>query len=87
MNVISYPPVLDSHSILQLRGEVDAVFPIGNNKWIGMYDEPENTIEKYIQDSFDLYLRDDYIPVGFEWWFHIFEEDNRQLDFIQTMMK
>ena len=83
MNVLSYPPVLDSHSILQLRGEVDAVFPIGNNKWIGMYDEPENTIEKYIQDSFDFFLQDKCHlwhninpwndsgePVGFEWWIH-----------------
>ena len=83
MNVLSYPPILDSYSILQLRGEVDAVYPIGNNKWIGIYDEPENTIEKYIQDSFDFYLQDKCelwqsinpwneggAPVGFEWWIH-----------------
>ena len=80
MNVLSYPPILDSYSTLMLREEVDAVYPIGNNKWIGIYDEPENIIEKYIQDSFDFYLKDKYqlwqrwdeggIPVGFEWWIH-----------------
>ena len=53
MNIISYPPILDSYSALQLRGEVDYLYPIGTNKWIGIYDEPENTVEKYIQDSFD----------------------------------
>ena len=25
--------------------------------WIGIHDEPENTIEKYIQDSFDFYIQ------------------------------
>ena len=56
MNIISYPPILDSYSTLQLREEVDYLHPIGTNKWIGIYDEPENTVEKYIQDSFDFYL-------------------------------
>ena len=58
MNIISYPPILDSYSTLQLREEVDYLYPIGTNKWIGIYDEPENTVEKYIQDSFDFYLKD-----------------------------
>ena len=83
MNIISYPPILDSYSTLQLREEVDYLHPIGTNKWIGIYDEPENTVEKYIQDSFDLYLKDQYAlwhnvnpwnplgePIGFEWWIH-----------------
>ena len=83
MNIISYPPILDSYSTLQLREEVDYLYPIGTNKWIGIYDEPENTVEKYIQDSFDLYLKDQYAlwhnvnpwnplgePIGFEWWIH-----------------
>ena len=60
MNIISYPPILDAYSTLQLREEVDYLYPIGTNKWIGIYDEPENTVEKYIQDSFDLYLKDHY---------------------------
>ena len=83
MNIISYPPILDSYSTLQLREEVDYLHPIGTNKWIGIYDEPENTVEKYIQDSFDFYLKDQYAlwhnvnpwnplgePIGFEWWIH-----------------
>ena len=53
MNVLSYPPILDSYSTLMLREEVDAVYPIGNNKWIGIYDEPENIIEKYKLSSYD----------------------------------
>tara|TARA_B100001113_G_C21008828_1_gene578337 strand:- start:89 stop:844 length:756 start_codon:yes stop_codon:yes gene_type:complete len=87
MNVLSYPPILDAVSTLHLREEVDYFYPIGTNKWIGIYDEPENTIEKYIQDSFDFFLRDSYHlwysinpwnilgkPIGFEWWIHDTEE-------------
>lgn len=81
MNVSYYPPILDANSLLNLKEEVRAYNPLAGNMWLGIHDEPENTIEKYIQDSFDLYLRDDYIPVGFEWWFHIFEEDNRAVGF------
>ena len=72
MNVLSYPPILDAISLVQLKNQVENFHPVGRNAWIGIYDEPENTIEKYIQDSFDFLLKDSPIltgkPVGFEWW-------------------
>ncbi len=49
------------------------------NHWIGINDEPENTIEKYIQDSFDFYLADSFsstIVKGFEWWVQVFTGDD-----------
>ena len=46
MNVLSYPPILDAISLVHLRKEVEHFHPLGYNKWIGKYDEPENTIER-----------------------------------------
>jgi hypothetical protein len=71
MNVTTYPPILDSYSLLQLKNEVEHFAPLDRNKWIGIHDEPENTIEKYIQDSFDFNLSYP-TAVGFEWWIQIF---------------
>ena len=71
MNVTTYPPILDSYSLLQLKNEVEHFSPLDRNKWIGIHDEPENTIEKYIQDSFDFNLSYP-TAVGFEWWIQIF---------------
>ena len=78
MNFISYPSIIDSPSIVFLKKEVEYFHPLmEKNKWIGVYDEPENTIEKYIQDSFDFYLKDTLgTPVGFEWWIQIFTDDS-----------
>ena len=78
MNFVSYPPILDPASIVFLKKEVEYFHPLlERNKWIGIYDEPENTIEKYIQDSFDFYLKDTLgTPVGFEWWIQIFTNDS-----------
>ena len=89
MNILSFPPILDSVSLLQLRKEVEYFYPLGHNKWVGINDEPENTIEKYIQDSFDFLLRDSYNlwhvdtvwntianPVGFEYWIENLEGHN-----------
>ena len=80
MNV--YPPIIDSPSLVQLRKDAEYFNP-SKNYWIGINDEPENTIEKYIQDSFDFFLQDKCHlwhninpwndsgePVGFEWWIH-----------------
>ena len=76
MNFVSYSPIIDSASIIFLKKEVEYFYPsMDKNKWIGVYDEPENTIEKYIQDSFDFYLADSFsstIVKGFEWWTQIF---------------
>ena len=72
--MISYKQIIDSISVSKLRDEVNQFYPLRSNgfttnKWIGIHDEPENTIEKYIQDSFDFYLASDYKRVvGFEWW-------------------
>ena len=69
MNVLSYPPILDAISLVHVKKEVEYFHPLGYNKWIGKYDEPENTIERYIQDSFDFLLSSQYpTAVGFEWW-------------------
>ena len=69
MNVLSYPPILDAISLVNLRNEVQYFYPLEYNKWIGKYDEPENTIERYILDSFDFLLSSQYpTAVGFEWW-------------------
>ena len=90
MNVISYPPILDGISLNELRKEVEYFLSDYKfNRWVGIHDEPENTIEKYIQDSFDLYLRDSCHvwfestpwnqigePVGFEWWIESLFEHN-----------
>ena len=47
-----YPPIIDTPSVVQLRKDVE-YFNSPRNHWIGIHDEPENTIEKYIQDSYD----------------------------------
>ena len=89
MNVVTYPPIIDSPSVEKLKNEVKIFNPLKGNMWLGLYDEPENTIEKYIQDSFDFYLRDTYNmsgipigqPVGFEWWFHVFSSNDSAIGF------
>ena len=73
MNV--YPPIIDSPSLVQLIKDAEYFNP-SRNHWIGINDEPENTIEKYIQDSFDFYLADSFsstIIKGFEWELSIFD--------------
>ena len=76
MNV--YPPIIDAHSLVQLKKDVEYFNP-SRNHWIGINDEPENTIERYIQDSFDFYLADNFsstIFKGFEWWLQVFTGDD-----------
>ena len=81
MKVLTYPPIIDSYSMLMLRGEVESFLPSDRTYWLGMWDEPDNIIEKYIQDSFDFFLKDKTdifiksnpwnilgAPIGFEWW-------------------
>jgi len=89
MNVSNYPSTVDAISLLGIKNEVESFNPLPGNMWVGIHDEPENNIEKYIQDSFDFYLKDNYNlsgipygkPVGFEWWFHVFNEDERMISF------
>ena len=59
MNI--YPPIIDSISTVKLRDEIKQLDPLKSNgfttnKWIGIHDEPENTIEKYRLDSYDFYI-------------------------------
>ena len=78
----SYPPIIDSISSVKLRDEIKQFNPLKSNgfttnKWIGIHDEPENTIEKYIQDSFDFYLASQYpTAVGFEWCIYLMTSEN-----------
>ena len=60
MNI--YPPIIDSISAVKLRDEIKQFYPLKSNgfttnKWIGIHDEPENTIEKYIQAVSYTYLK------------------------------
>ena len=71
-----YPSIIDTPSVVQLKKDVE-YFNLPRNHWIGIHDEPENTIEKYIQDSFDFYMSSEYLTaVGFEWWIQIFDGDH-----------
>jgi|TARA_B100000401_G_scaffold395380_1_gene304276 hypothetical protein len=82
MNVVQYPPVINSISLYELLREVDMVEPLPGNCWIGLHDEPENAIEKYILDSYDMYFKDMYpLATGFEWWLHIFKDCDRMVGF------
>ena len=86
MNVLSYPPILDAISLVNLRNEVQYFYPLEYNKWIGKYDEPENTIERYILDSFDFLLSSQYpTAVGFEWW--IENLDGQYLQLLQEILR
>ena len=77
MNI--YPPIIDTPSVVQLRKDVE-YFNSPKNHWIGIHDEPENTIEKYIQDSYDFYISksilSETLVKGFEWWIQIFDGDH-----------
>ena len=77
MNV--YPPIIDSPSLVQLRKAAEYFNP-SKNYWIGINDEPENTIEKYIQDSYDFYISksilSDTLVKGFEWELSIFDGEH-----------
>ena len=78
----TYPPIIDSISTVKLRDEIKQFHPLQSNgfttnKWIGIHDEPENTIEKYIQDSYDFYLSFQYpTAIGFEWCIYLMTSDN-----------
>jgi|TARA_B100001996_G_C18623221_1_gene578636 hypothetical protein len=82
MKVLQYPTAITSASLVHLRREVGMFEPLPGNMWIGIHDEPENTIEKYVLDSYDLYLKELYpTAIGFEWWFHHIKDDNSMIGF------
>ena len=84
MRVTSYDQIIDSWTVNLLRGECETMERMNcyENYWLGLHDQPRNSVEQYILDSFDFYLADDYPDaVGFEWWFHHFVEDDKMLAF------
>ena len=82
MNIKQYPSVINSISLNNLVREVKMFNPLPGNCWIGLHDEPENALEKYVLDSYDMYFKDDYPNVtGFEWWFHYIEKCDRMIGF------
>ena len=82
MNIKQYPPVINSISLDNLVREVKMFDPLPGNCWIGLHDTPENALEKYILDSYDMYFKDDYPNVtGFEWWFHYIKKCDRMIAF------
>ena len=95
----TYQRIIDDLSIVNLRNEVKQFYPLRpngftTNKWIGIHDEPENTIEKYIQDSYDFYLASqckyEYRNglnsgvVGFEWWIEYISTYNEGIPFCSS---
>ena len=82
MKVLSYPNIIDGWSVNRLIREVKMFYPLVGNHWIGRYDEPENTIEKYIQDCYSMYFEHRFPTAqGFEWWFHVFTDNSSGLGF------
>ena len=82
MNIVQYPPVINSISLYELVREVKMFDPLPGNCWIGLHDEPENALEKYVLDSYDMYFKDMFPNVtGFEWWFHYIKECDRMIAF------
>ena len=82
MNINQYPPVINSISLDNLVREVKMFDPLRGNCWIGLHDEPENALEKYVLDSYDMYFKDKFPNVtGFEWWFHYIKECDRMIAF------
>ena len=82
MNINQYPPVINSISLDNLVREVKMFDPLRGNCWIGLHDEPENALEKYVLDSYDMYFKDMFPNVtGFEWWFHYIKECDRMIAF------
>ena len=82
MNIVQYRPVINSISLYELVREVKMFDPLPGNCWIGLHDEPENALEKYILDSYDMYFKDMFPNVtGFEWWFHYIKKCDRMIAF------
>ena len=82
MNVVQYRPVINSISLYELVREVKMFDPLPGNCWIGLHDEPENALEKYVLDSYDMYFKDKFPNVtGFEWWFHYIKKCDRMIAF------
>ena len=82
MNIKQYPPVINSISLDNLVREVKMFDPLPGNCWIGLHDEPENALEKYILDSYDMYFKDMFPNVtGFEWGFHYIKKCDRMIAF------
>ena len=82
MKVVQYPPVINSPSVVKLLREVYMMNPLPGNCWVGLDDEPENSIEKYILDCYDLYLKELYPQAkGFEWWFHFIKDCDSMIGF------
>lgn len=82
MNVITYPIAIDGWSVSKLEREIDMFNPLLGNHWIGKHDQPENTIEKYIQDCYSMYFEERFPTAkGFEWWFHSYSADDNGLGF------
>ena len=82
MNIVQYPPVINSISLYELVREVKMFDPLPGNCWIGLHDEPENALEKYVLDSYDMYFKDKFPNVtGFEWWFHYIQKCDRMIAF------
>ena len=82
MKVLQYPQVINSISLTRLLREVDMFHPLPGNMWMGLHDEPENAIEKYLLDCYDMYFKDEYpMATGFEWWLHNIQECDSMIGF------
>ena len=82
MNVYQFEKIINGFSSLKILHEIIDFNPLSRNAWIGIHDEPDNAIEAYILDSYSFLFEDQFHGVvGFEWWFHVMDNDRSMITF------
>ena len=82
MNVYQFEKIVNGFSCLKILHEINDFNPLSRNAWIGIHDEPDNAIEAYILDSYSFLFEDQFHGVvGFEWWFHVMDNDRSMITF------
>ena len=82
MNIYQFEKIVNGFSCLKILHEINDFNPLSRNAWIGIHDEPDNAIEAYILDSYSFLFEDQFHGVvGFEWWFHVMDNDRSMITF------
>ena len=83
MRIFQYDEIVTPNILNVIKSEVEIMSTLmDRNAWIGLHDQPDNSIEQFILDSYDFHFADKCNDVvGFEWWIHVVEKINHMILF------
>ena len=59
MKIFQYDEIVTPNVLVALKSEVEIMNTLmDRNAWIGLHDQPDNSIEQFILDSYDFHFAD-----------------------------